>query len=384
MKKILFVESYPHVLFGQQRILLSMLDACKKADIEPLVVATAEGPFVEEVRSRSIPIIFFPYPELLFSYGGAIYRYKGFRFLRMLWQLIGYIGQIRSKLRPLSLEGVYCNDMRALLTVGIAARSLGLPVLIWDKLDKAHGWMDWFQLPLVTQNLIISKAVTRKYPKWQTILMGRKIVLAYEGADLERADKAVSIRRTIEPNEGAIVLAIVGTITYRKGHDRILSIWPELIKLFPSLRLWVVGTTAGNKEDQEYLESLPNREHPGVQLLGMREDVPNLMRSIDILLVPSRQEGFGLVIVEAMAASRPVIGSATGGIPEVIADGETGLVVDGEDSSAWLDAISRLAASSELRSKMGKAGRERVELLFNKPRQISEVLRHCAGMAHGR
>lgn len=371
-------------MFGQQRILLSMLDACPRADIEPLIAVTAEGPFVEEVRRRSIPVTFFPYPELLFSYGGAIYRTKGFRFLRMLWQLMGYIRQIRSKLRPLSLDGVYCNDMRALLTVGIAARSLGLPVLIWDKLDKPHGWMDWFQLPLVTQNLIISKAVTRKYPKWQTFLMGRKIVLAYEGADLERADKAVSIRRTLEPNEVAIVLAIVGSITRRKGHDRILSIWPELMKLFPSLRLWIVGTTAGNEEDQKYLEGLPNREHPGVQFLGMREDVPNLMRSIDILLVPSRQEGFGLVIVEAMAASRPVIGAATGGIPEVIVDGETGLVVDGEDSLAWVAAIRRLAGSAELREQMGKAGRKRVELLFNKPRQIAEVLKHCVDMTHGR
>jgi len=383
LKKILFVESYPHVMFGQQRILLTLLDSCQSVGIEPIVAATAEGPLVEEVRRRSIETVFFPYPELLRSYGGAIYRYKGPRFLRMAWQLLKYIAEIRSKLKSLELDGIYCNDMRALLTVGIAAKFCGLPVLIWDKLDKPHGWMDWFQLPLVQKNLIISKAVMKKYPAWQTALLGRRILLVYEGADLAKFEGAKSIRGNLNCQEGDIVMAIVGTITERKGLDRIFSIWPELTGQFPKLRLWVAGSTTGSENDSSYLAALPNRDHPGIQFLGMREDIPDLMNSIDILLVPSRHEGFGMVIVEAMAASRPVIGAEVGGIPEVIADGETGLVVKGDDSRAWAGAIRKLYGSPELRSRMGQSGRKRVEQMFNKEKQITTVLRHCVEMTHG-
>ncbi|MGH7739385.1 MAG: glycosyltransferase family 4 protein [bacterium] len=380
MKKILFVESYPHVLFGQQRILLSMLDACPQAGLKPLVAATADGVFAEEVRRRSIELVFFPYPGLLSSYGGAIYRNRGLRFLRMVWQLVSYVLRIRLELKTLSLAGVYCNDMRALLTAGIAARSLGIPVLIWDKLDKPHGWMDWFQLPLVTSNLIISKAVARKYPDWQKYLMKNKIILAYEGADLGRIDEASAIRPQLNLEEGDIVLAIVGTITARKGHDRIFALWPELIKAFPQLRLLVVGAVSGSEEDDHFLASLPNRNDSGIQFLGMREDVPAIMKSIDVLLVPSRHEGFGLVIVEAMAASKTIIGADIGGIPEVIADGETGWVVSEDDSAAWKESIFRLASSSELRERMGKAGRNRVERQFNKAKQIGVVLQEVARM----
>ncbi len=382
MKKILFVESYPQVMFGQQRILLSLLGYCPKAGIEPVVAVTGDGPFVDEVKKRSIPVIPFPYPELLSSYGGAIYKIKGFRFLKMFSQLLGYVLKIRSQLKPLGLDGVYCNDMRGLLTAGIAARSLGLPLLIWDKLDKPHGWMDWFQLPLVQKNLIISNAVTQKYPSWQKAIMKNKIELVYEGANIEIFDQAKSIRPLLGYTDKDIVLAIAGSITLRKGQDRILSIWPELVQKNPNLHLAIIGSTSGTKEDERYIESLPNKNDAKIQFLGMREDIPNLMRSIDILLVPSRHEGFGLVIVEAMAASLPVIGSKTGGIPEVIVDGETGILVEGDDSGEWASAIDRLACSRDLREHMGKAGKQRIENRFNRPIQMAKVLRHCVEMIH--
>ena len=345
---------------------------------------TGEGPLVDEVRRRFKDLIIFPYPDLLLSYGGVIYKYKGWRFLRMLVQLVIYVWNIRAKLKIMHLDGVYCNDMRGLLTVGLASRTLGLPVLIWDKLDKPHGWMDWFQLPLVNRNLIISKAVIRKYPKWQVTLMKKKITLIYDGADLNRFENAQSIRSTLGLGINDIVMAIIGTITHRKGQDRILYIWPEIIKRFSNLRLLMVGSTTGGEEDSKYFERLPNKNHPSVKFLGMREDIPNLMKSIDILLIPSRHEGLGVVIVEAMAVSIPVIGSNSGGIPEVIIDGKTGLVVEGDDPNSWITAISQLASSSELRKRMGITGRERAEHEFNRPIQMAKVLQHCVEMTNGR
>lgn len=384
MKKILFVESYPHVMFGQQRTMLSLLETCPNTGVDPMVAVTGEGPFVEEVRRRAVPVTILPYPGLLSSYGGAIYGYRGWRRLRMLGQLASYVMAIRRTLKSLGIDGVFCNDMRGLLTVGLAARSLGLPVMIWDKLDKPHGWLDWLQLSLVSRNLIISDAVKTKYPEWQKKLFTHRIHKIPDGADLARFDDARSIRQELPGATGDVLLAIVGSITERKGHDRIFSVWPDLMQTCPEARLLVIGEISGNETDAQYAAQLTNREHPRIHFLGMRDDVPELMRSIDILLVPSRHEGMGLVIVEAMAAQIPVIGANAGGIPEVVVDGETGLIVDGDDRSGWLAAMSRLVASPELRARMGRAGRRRAENEFNRPVQMAKVMGHCMEMAHGR
>lgn len=383
LKNILFVESYPHVMFGQQRTLLSLLEGCAAAGIAPQVVATSEGMFVDEVRRRGVPVTILPYPGLLSVYGGAIYGYRGWRRLRMFKQLAGYVLSIRRALRLLELDGVFCNDMRGLLTVGLAARSLGLPVMIWDKLDRPHGWLDWIQLPLVRRNLIISDAVRTKYPRWQQKLFRGRIHRIFNGADLDRFDGARSIRDELPSEPQDVLLALVGSISARKGHDRILSLWPRLVQLCSNVRLLVIGEASGD-EDRAYMAGLPNRDHPRVHFLGMRSDVPDLMRSIDVLLMPSRHEGMGQVTAEAMAARVPVIGANAGGIPEVVVDGETGFVVEGDDPAAWLAAIERLAESAELRKRMGEAGRLRAEREFNRPVQMARVLQHCVEMCDGR
>lgn len=384
MKKILFVESYPHVMFGQQRTLLSLLEASPSVDIEPVVAATSDGPFVDEARQRGIPVTLIPYPAMLSSYGGAIYGYRGMRYLRMLGQWLGYVRTIRRTLKALAVDGMYCNDMRGLLTAGLAARSLGLPVMIWDKLDKPHGWLDWLQLPLVAKNVIISEAIKTKYPAWQIGLYSRKIITIYNGADINRFKVANSIREEWPFNRSDTLFAIVGSITSRKGHDRIFEIWPDIVKKHPAAHLLVIGETTGSPEDEMFVKNLPNKDHPHIHFLGMRKDVPDVMQSIDVLIIPSRHEGMGQVTVEAMASKLPVIGANTGGIPEVVVHGETGLIVDGDDADGWKAAIVQLADSRDLRERMGEAGRKRVEAEFNRPVQMDKVLKLCREMVDGR
>lgn len=372
--RVLFVESYPHVIFGQQRTMLSLLEACPLKNIEPIVGVSGQGIFVDELHQRALPVEVFAYPDLLGEYGGAIYRNRGLRQLRMAKQVLAYVRSIRRRMRELELDAVFCNDMRGLLTAGVAARSLGLPVMIWDKLDKPHGWMDMLQLPLVAVNAVITDAVRVKYPRWQQRWFARKVVRVPNGADLSRFDKARSIRESLPIAADDVVLGLVGTITERKGLDRVLVVFPELVRRIPNLRLLIIGETSGSKEDEDYLAALPHLDHPSVHLLGMRRDVADLMKSIDVLLVPSRHEGMGQVTVEAMAAGKPVIGARAGGIPEVVEDGETGLLFDGDNPTQLLNCIERLATSKELRESMGRGGRRRVEEAFNRPKQMEKIL----------
>lgn len=379
-KRILFIESYPHVMFGQQHTLLALLNKARDMGIEPVVAVTGPGVFTTAVEEQGFETHTFAYPELLSSYGGAIYGYKGLKAFTMAKQLLGYVADIRRQLKDLNIQAVFSNDMRGLLTAGVAARSLFLPVMIWDKLDKPHGWMDWVQLPLVKRNLIISEAVKTKYPGWQTAWFSKRIVKMYDGAVLQKFQQAVPIRSSLPINNDDRVLAIVGSITHRKGHDRILSVFPELADRFPDLKLLIVGDVSDPAEDSRFIESLPSLDHPNVIRTGWRRDIPEIMASIDILLLPSRQEGLGLVAAEAMACAKPVIGSNTGGIPEVIDHGNTGYVFDSETQLA--EQITRLCQDAKLREKMGKAGLERARQFFDRERQMEKAVNELVSLIH--
>jgi len=110
-----------------------------------------------------------------------------------------------------------------------------------------------------------------------------------------------------------------------------------------------------------------------VHFLGWRQDVPQIMAGLDVLLMPSLREGFGLSMLEAMGQGVPIIGSAVSAIPEVIADGETGLLCPARDVDALAAAMAKLLTDPALRERMGAAGRARLEAHFRAERMVNET-----------
>ncbi len=376
--KVLFVESYPHVIMGQQKTLLALLKASKESDIEPIIACTSEGIYTEKLKEEGYSVQIFSYPDTLQVYGGEIYHYGITKKCKTYLQIFSYVLDIKKKLKKLKIDAVYCNDMRGILTVGVAAKLAGIPVITWDKLDKPHGWLDQLQLPLVSKNIIISDAVKVKYPSIQKKVFNNKIVKVYEGVDFDAINSEQSVRSEFGFTKADIVIAIVGSISARKGHDRILSIFPSLYEKNPNIKLLIVGDTSGSDSEVSYKNNLDNSNHKAVIWAGYREDVPAIMDSIDILIMPSRYEGMGMVGIEAMAAGKPVIGANTGGIPEVVEDGITGFIFDGDDGKEFADKLLQLCNSQELRQTMGLSGLNRAKKYFFRPRQhqkIVEVLR---------
>jgi glycosyltransferase involved in cell wall biosynthesis len=111
-----------------------------------------------------------------------------------------------------------------------------------------------------------------------------------------------------------------------------------------------------------------------VTFTGFRSDIPALMHAFDVFVLPSRWEGFGMVFLEAMAAETPVVGSNTSAIPEVVADGETGILCEPGNVNAFADAITDLLADDGRRETMSAQCHERMEIEFSESRIINEVL----------
>jgi hypothetical protein len=380
--RVLFVESYPHSLYGQQEILSGLLERCAKVGIAPQVVAPMEGIFLERLRDHGYPVEVIEQPEKLGRYGGAIYADGIAAKLQSGAQAMSYIAALRRWMKRSSFGVVFCNDMRGLLTFGIAARTLGLPVVTWDKLDKPHGWLDYLQLPLVTKNIVISNSVTRKYPKWQVGRYNGRIRRVFDGINVASYQAIARPDAPLPVSNGATVVGIAGTVTPRKGHDLLFKAFRQAQQIFPALQLWVIGD-ALSEEDKQFRDRL-TRDYDGeaIHWLGFRRDMPAVIQNIDLLASPSRHEGMGRVNVEAMAAGKPVIGASATGIAEVVVDGETGFLLDPADTAAFADRILALAKDRELRMRMGEAGRRRAAEEFDQDKQLLEVLnevRNAAG-----
>ena len=111
-----------------------------------------------------------------------------------------------------------------------------------------------------------------------------------------------------------------------------------------------------------------------VSFLGERDDVPELVRRLDILLLPSEEEPFGRALIEAMALGVPVLATDVGGPPEIVQDGREGYLLPPDRPEAWAQAILRIAASPDRGGAMGRAGRVRAEQEFSVQRHVQAML----------
>ncbi|HEV7137579.1 MAG TPA: glycosyltransferase family 4 protein [Steroidobacteraceae bacterium] len=149
------------------------------------------------------------------------------------------------------------------------------------------------------------------------------------------ARSAVRSELGIEP--GRPVLAIIGRMHPVKGHRALLSMLPVIVRSCPRTLLLVIGDGPERGPCEQLAQSLGVSPH--VRFLGRRADVPRLLSAIDLVLMPSQSEGLGLAAIEALAAARPVIAFAAGGLPEVVADGVSGRLVPPGDCGAFAGAV---------------------------------------------
>ena len=371
--KILFVDSYPQEVAGQQRTLLAMLDRAAQEGFAPTVVLPQEGGFADHLRTSGWPVEVVAQPDRLGGYGGAVYRLGPLGYGQAGLSWLKYVRGITKWLRGRDETVMFCNDLRGVLTFGVAAQRAKKSVVLWDKLDKPHGLLDHVQLPLVTRNLVISRAVLEKYPAWQRRAFAGRIEVVPNGIDIARFSnpKKGNLRALLGLPENAVVAATIGTICARKGQDIALSAARAARQHIPNLHYVAIGPELA--EEAAFAATCRSKAGPQDHFPGSQTDVASLLGDIDILLSPSRHEGMGRVNVEAMAAGIPVIGARGTGVAEVIAHQQTGLLVDQEDSAAIADGITSLAADSTLRHRMGEAAKARAAEHFNADRQLARV-----------
>ncbi len=193
----------------------------------------------------------------------------------------------------------------------------------------------------------------------------RKIRVVQNGIPGSEWTADLDLRRELGIGAESQLIAIVGALEERKGHATLLE---ALESLPASMHAVIVGDGGMKRELQERASVLGLSDR--VHFTGYRNDVPSIMRNIDILVVPSSMEATPYVILEAMEAELPVIASSVFGIPEQVIDGETGILVPPRDVDELANAIRILQADPEKRKLMGKNALDRYQARFTLERSI--------------
>jgi glycosyltransferase involved in cell wall biosynthesis len=200
----------------------------------------------------------------------------------------------------------------------------------------------------------------------------------YNGLNIER------FANTRHRSRAGSLIISVGNIRRIKGHDIFIRAAAIVAKRFPQARFSIAGEVLEPEYFQELLIlidslGLADRFHfeDGVT------DLPSFLAEAEIFVLPSRSEGFSNALIEAMAASLPVVATRVGGNPEAVEDGVTGLLVPSEDPDAMADALQELLSDSERSRAMGEAGRHLAIREFSNERvvnQVADIYRHLLSM----
>jgi glycosyltransferase involved in cell wall biosynthesis len=178
-----------------------------------------------------------------------------------------------------------------------------------------------------------------------------------------------ALRAEIGLYGGPIVIVVANLIAY-KGHEYFLRAWADVCRVFPGAVALLVGegpVRAAREADARALGIETN-----VRFLGLRRDVPALLAVSDLLAHPSTQEGFCNALLEAMAASRPVVATDVGGNREAVVDGETGLLVPARDAARLAAAMLAVLEQPDRGVAWGRAGRRRAAERFQRSRMLRE------------
>jgi glycosyltransferase involved in cell wall biosynthesis len=278
---------------------------------------------------------------------------------RDMHKLLGLVGHLRRE-----RVGVLHTHLFGSNTWGrLLGRLAGVPVVIthehWSSKDEREVWVDRLLYRLSDLILVPSEASKRTVIEREGIPAGR-IKVAYNGVDpavFKPTHDREETRRELSVSSGDLLVGTVGRLSPEKGGvDHLIRAVAEAREAHPSLKLLVVG----DGPLRPMLEEVAREAALPVIFTGTRQDVPRLLGALDLFVLPSLLEAMPIALLEAMATRLPTVATRVGGVPEIVRDGEDGLLVPPGDRTALAAAIDRLAGDPALRCRLAEAGQRRV------------------------
>ena len=348
---------------GGERYLELLLDRLDRARYRALLICPEAGPFVGRMKERGV--------ETHLVHLAPLFNPIA------LWRLTRLL--VRERVTILQTHGARANFYGR-----IAGRLAGVPVIISTVHNSLKDYeicllTRWLYtaalhltLPLVHRIICVSDANRRDLID-ECPAASARIQTVYNGVDpsaFPSQPDRQKVRQELGVTQGPVLLTIA-RLTEAKGHRYLLQALPHLLETWPQLSCVFVGD--GELRGQLHRLAVELAVEPSCRFVGVREDIADILAAADVVVLPSLSEGFPFVLLEALAMGCPVVASRVNGVPELIEDHKTGLLVPPRDPQALVAAIREVLHDPITASKMGADGRAVVQERFTVDRMVANT-----------
>jgi glycosyltransferase involved in cell wall biosynthesis len=358
-RNLLFISAYTG-LGGGESVQLNLMGALDPDCYTLHLVCPREGQLPEAARRVGVTTHIIPYRGITTWFIPAIW--KRFPISRKIGDLIC----------ELNIEAVHSDYHSLPFAVAAGQRAGGIPV-IWNAMGwwfPVKPWQRRFFRDQITQIIAITQAVRDRWSGVPPLMPPDRIKVLVPGVDPDYFHAGVdgsAVREKLGIGPDVPLVAMIARFQHVKGHDIFQAMVKRIYAQMPEARFAVAGENVfGVSKDEAYKNTIlaAAREDPILRdrltYLGFWEDARQVIAAADVIVCPSRFESLGMVHLESMAMTRPVVSMNNGGPAETLVDGETGFLVPTEDPDALVDQVLILLRDPALRSRMGQAGRARV------------------------
>jgi glycosyltransferase involved in cell wall biosynthesis len=369
LKKILYVTDIVG-LGGGETSLLNHLDNLDRSKYLPIVLCSNTGMLTDELINREIEVNIIHWKQIKRISNRTIY----FPYMSFL-KLVVF-------LKKRCVDIIHPNSFNAMAVIAPAAKLCKLRV-VWT----CHGWWPTGKFTgkfinfFVDKVIAVSGFVENKLLK-EGYVNSPKIIQIPLGIDSRRysnSNPGEALRRQFRISKNSPLVGMIGRFQKIKGHHIFVEMAAELSRTHPKVRFVMVGSGVFGKECesdygrevQELICKSGIKEK--IHLTGFRQDIPQILKSLDVLIVPSEVETFGMVVLEALAAGVSVVSCATGGPTEIIENGENGFIIDKQDPIELAVKVKFLLDHPDIKKTIEKNGRKTVRQKYQIIEQVKKI-----------
>ena len=355
--RVLHVDSAREWRGSQSQVLLAAQGMAARGHSVTVACRTGGG---LEARARAVGLAVHP-----LAFGGDLAP--------------GAILGLARVLRSDAPQIVHAHDPHATSAALLATRLVRGPAVVASRRVSLHlrGMASLRKYAACDKVIAVSHAVARVL--LEDGLPPNRLLIIYDGVPDRRPPRdALDALGELGISARSPVIGNVAALTEHKDHATLLAAMPRVLEAVPAARLVIVG--AGKLRAQ--LEAEARRQGLGERCLftGFRADIDRLIPAFSLLCLTSSTEGLGTSLLDAMCFGRPVVATATGGIPEAVEHGKTGLLVPVGNPATLAAALVDLLLGADRRERLGRAGRRRFEREFTSERMIDETLHLYEGL----
>lgn len=377
--KVLHV-SHTSTISGAEHSLLTLL-AAMPTDLE-LGVACPEGPLAVAVRDLGLPVH-------IIAGTSASFRLHPVRTPRAVAEAVAAGVAVQRIAKRCGATVLHANSVRAGLVTALARTVFAPPAAVHVRDILPEGTTATVIKRVLTSRsaalIAISQYVKQQFEAGRS---GDAMTVIDNPVDQRRfapsAYDARECRRVLGMGMDSQLIGIIGQVTPWKGHDTAIRALRRVRAQHPEAKLLVVGDVKFSEpgtslDNRAFLRGLHDLSRDlavtdDVVFLGERDDIPEVLRALDILLVPSTAEPFGRTVAEAMSMGTPVIATSKGGPAELLDHGISGLLAAPGDDRAWADAIGQVLNDRGAAQQMAQTARSSAVLRFDPARHVRSML----------